>query len=538
MDEQEQINSREKDRREAERRQGPTRKVDPRKVVTAEKYYFNVISLLGMLLSAISAVVIVLFLALQAFRGFENPYLEIVTFFILPGGILLGGVLTYFGGWRTRSAYRKNPEAGLPPLPRLDFNDPRKLRLTGFFALVTVVFFAVIGVASIKGFEFTESTMFCGEVCHTQMEPEHVAWQQSAHARVRCVECHVGSGLDYYVKAKINGTRQLYSVLTGTFPTPIPTPVHNLRPARGTCERCHWPEKFISSRHKVFSHNAPNEENTRREIQLLIKIGGTPGAPNTSGIHWHIGKEVTYVATDEKRFDIPYVAVKNKDGRLEEYFSTDKPVTKEELAKHETRLMDCIDCHNRPAHGYNPPSQELDHSFEAGKLDASLPYLKKMGQELLEKPYKSKEEAVAAIDKGLRDYYAKNYPALVTPKAASIKQASEEIQRIYSRNYFPKMKVVWSAYPTHMGHFYFPGCFRCHDGKHKSAAGKVISKDCDLCHRVISQIQENVPKDRGLQLRDFGHPVDIGNELYDTNCNDCHAPHGSVDVTGGSDKKH
>ena len=197
--------------------------------------------------------------------------------------------------------------------------------------------------------------------------------------------------------------------------------------------------------------------------------------------------------------------------------------------------MDCIDCHNRPAHSYNPPSQELDHAFVAAKLDPALPFLKKLAGELLEKPYKSTEEATAAIDKGIQEYYAKNYPALVTSKAASIKQASEEVQRIYSRNFFPKMKVVWSAYPTHMGHFYFPGCFRCHDGKHKNAAGKIISKDCNLCHSVISQIQENIPK--GTLVKNFVHPVDIGDELMKTNCNECHAPAGEVDVTAGA-KEH
>lgn len=508
---------------------------DQRKVISAEKYYMNIISLLGMLTSAISALMIAIFLALQTFRGFENPYLEIVTFFILPVGILLGGALTYIGAWHTRSKHRKNPAAGLPPLPRLDFNDPKKLRLAGFFALVTVIFFAVIAIATIKGFEFTESTAFCGEVCHTQMEPEHTAWKESPHARVRCVECHVGGGLDYYVKAKINGTRQLYSVLTATYPTPIPTPVHNLRPARGTCERCHWPEKFISSRYKVFSHNAPNEENTRREVQMLIKIGGKPGAPNTSGIHWHIGKVVTYIATDEKRMNIPYISVKRNDEVLDEYVSIDKPLSKEEIAKGEKRVMDCIDCHNRPAHSYHPPSDELDHAFEANKLDPSLPFLKKIAVELLEKPYKSNDEALASIDRGVHEYYEKNYPALVKSKPASIKQAFEEIQRIYSRNYFPRMKVVWSAYPTHMGHFYFPGCFRCHDGKHKNAAGKFISNDCNQCHLVISQIQENIPK--GTQVKQFVHPVDIGDELLKTICSDCHAP-GGVDVTGGAgDKK-
>ena len=494
----------------------------------------NVLSLLGMLISAISALMIAIFLALQTFRGFENPYLEIVTFFLLPIGILFGGVLTYLGAWRTRGQHRKNPEAGLPPLPRLDFNDPKKLRLTGFFALVTVLFFAIIAVATIKGFEFSESTAFCGEVCHLQMEPEHTAWRESPHARVRCVECHVGSGLDYYVKAKINGTRQLYSVLTATYPTPIPTPVHNLRPARGTCERCHWPEKFISSRYKVFSHNAPNEENTRREVQMLIKIGGTPGAPNSSGIHWHIGKEVSYIATDEKRMNIPYISVKRNDGTLDEYVSSEKPLTKNDAEKNEKRQMDCIDCHNRPAHSYHPPSDELDHAFEAGKLDPALPFLKKLADELLEKPYNSKEEAAVAINTGVHEYYAKNYPALVNSKAASIKQAFEEIQRIYSRNYFPRMKVVWSAYPTHMGHFYFPGCFRCHDGKHKSATGKVISNDCNQCHLVLSQIQENIPK--GTQVNNFIHPVDIGDELKKTKCSECHAP-GGVDVTGGAGEK-
>ena len=511
--------------------------MEKRKKIAAEKYYMNVISLLGMLISAVSALVIVLFLALQAFLGVENPYLEIVTYFLLPGGILFGGVLTYFGAWLTRNKHRKNPELDLPPLPRLDFNDPSKLRLSLFFAVVTVVFFAIIGVATIKGFEFTESTTFCGEICHVPMGPEFTAWEQSPHAKVRCVECHVGSGIDYYVKAKINGTRQLYSVLTGTYPTPIPTPVHNLRPARGTCEHCHWPEKFFSARQKIFSHNAPNEENTRRETQLLIKIGGSPGAPNSSGIHWHIGQEVSYVATDEKRMDIPYVAVKRADGTLDEFISLDKPLTKEEASKHEKRLMDCIDCHNRPAHAYNPPSRELDNRFAAGKLDPSLPFLKKLGGELLEKPYKSTEEATAAIAKGIQEYYSKNYPALVTAKAASIKQATEEIQKIYTRNFFPKMKVVWNAYPTHTGHFYFPGCFRCHDGKHKNAAGKVISKDCNLCHTVVSQIQENVPK--GSQVKDFVHPVDIGDELMKTNCSDCHNP-GGIDVTAGASeqKKH
>lgn len=499
------------------------------------KYYMNIISLLGMFMSAVCALIIVLVLALQAFRGFENPYLEIVTYFLLPGGILFGGVLTYLGAWRVRSRHRRHPEVELPPLPRLDFNDPQKLRLTAFFALVTVVFFAVIGVATIKGFEFTESTQFCGELCHPPMEPEYTAWQKSPHARVRCVECHVGSGIKYYALAKINGTKQLYSILTGTYPTPIETPVENLRPARGTCERCHWPEKFFSARQKIFYHNAPNEQNSPREINYLIKIGGTPGAPNTSGIHWHIGKDVTYVQRDHKRQDLPYVAVKEKDGSITEYFDTEKPMLKEEVAKKEKRLMDCIDCHNRPAHVYNPPGQALDHQFAAGKLDKSLPFLKKVALAALTKGYKTEEEAVETIEKEIQGFYAKNYPAIAGSKAESVKQAVEVTRAIYKRNFFPKMKLDWSVYPNNLGHMYSLGCFRCHDGKHKAANGKVISKDCKLCHTLVAQIQENIPA--GQTPKDFVHPADIGDELYRMNCSECHAA-GGQDVASGAKEQH
>jgi hypothetical protein len=105
---------------------------------------------------------------------------------------------------------------------------------------------------------------------------------------------------------------------------------------------------------------------------------------------------------------------------------------------------------------------------------------------------------------------------------------------MYKRNYFPLMKVTWATYPNHIGHFYTPGCFRCHDGKHKNAKGKIISKDCNLCHIVISQKQENIPA--GSQVKDFVHPVDIGDEMIRTNCSECHLA-GGHDVPGGGDKE-
>lgn len=485
------------------------------------KYLMNAISVIGALMAVIATILIIVFLLLETFSGLENPYLGIFVYFAFPGMLIFGLLLIPFGAWRIRNILRKNPESTIPKLPRLDLNDFHTLKLTIFFVTASVVFILLVGIASLKGFEFTESTTFCGELCHEVMQPEHTAWQNSPHAKVKCVECHVGPGADWYVKAKISGLRQVWAVLTHSWPTPIHTPIENLRPARGTCEHCHWPEKFYAGRQKIFYHYAPNEENTPREINMLIKIGGTPKTPNAMGIHWHIGREVTFIAGDKKRLTIPYVAVKGADGKITEYMDPSKSLSKEEIAKAEKRIMDCTDCHNKPTHIYYSPSEEMDRNFASSTIDSSLPFLKKVSVELLEKPYTSTEEAVKAIEAGIKEYYTKNYPDVAAKKAAIIGQAIKEVQSIYKRNYFPKMKVSWNTYPNHIGHLYTPGCFRCHDGKHKSAAGKIISKDCKVCHEILSQVQENIPK--GKQVNEFVHPVDIGDELYKTNCSECHA---------------
>jgi len=494
------------------------------------QYLMNLYSLAGFLMALVATIIIIVFVVLETFTGLENPYLGMFVYFAFPGLLILGLLLVPFGAWLTRKRYRAHHQENIPPMPRLDLNDPHSLKLTIYFILCSLVFVLVVGVASLKGFEFTESPVFCGELCHTVMQPEHTAWKSSPHSRVKCVECHVGPGAEWYVKAKISGLRQVWAVLTHSWPTPIHTPIENLRPARGTCEHCHWPDKFYAGRQKIFYHYAPNEENTPREIDMLIKIGVTPKTPNAKGIHWHIGREVTYIAEDRQRLSIPYVAVKGADGKITEYMDQSKPLSSADIAKGKKRVMDCTDCHNKPTHIYYSPGEEMDRNFVSGTIDRSLPYIKKVAVELLEKPYQTAEEAKKALDSGIREYYAKNYPELVTAKAAALEQAIEKIKAIYDRNYFPKMKVSWSTYPNHLGHFYTPGCFRCHDGKHKSAEGKLISKDCKICHEVLNQVQENIPV--GKKVTDFVHPVDIGEELYKTNCNECHAA-GGHDVAGG-----
>ena len=493
-------------------------------------YAWNLISMIGIILAATATALIIAFIAVEQITGVENPYLGILTYFIFPGMLIVGLLLVPVGMLRVRNQRRSQAPEEIQPYPTINLNESHTRRQTIFFLVSSLIFFVIVAVSAIKGYEFTESTTFCGELCHVVMEPEHTAWSNSPHAKVKCVECHVGPGAAWFVKAKISGLRQVWAVLTHSYPSPIETPIENLRPARDTCEHCHWPEKFYSGRQKVFYHYAPNEENTPREINMLINIGGTPKSPHAKGIHWHIGTEVTYIANDKKRLDIPYIAVKQKDGSIVEYMSTDNPLTREQIAAGKKRLMDCTDCHNRPTHIYRSPGQEMDEGFVSGKIDPSLPYLKKVAVELLEKPYKSKEEAFAAITTGLPAYYAKNYPKVAADKAAAVNQATAYVKDVYGRNFFPRMNVSWNTYPNHIGHFYTPGCFRCHDGKHWTAEGKVISKDCNMCHSVISQKQENIPA--GTAVKNFVHPVDIGDEIMKTNCSECHSA-GSEDIAGG-----
>jgi hypothetical protein len=498
-------------------------------------FAWNLTSLIGMVMAVTAAGLIIVFSAFEMISETEHAYLGIMTYFLFPGLLIAGLLLVPVGAWRVRERRRRSAIEGMesleeeiPPFPVLNLNDPHKRRLLIFFSLSTVVFVLIMAIASIKGFEFTESTTFCGELCHPVMTPEFTAWKNSPHAKVKCVECHVGPGSAWYVKAKISGMKQLYAIVFHTYPETIETPIDNLRPARETCEQCHWPDKFSVARQKIFYHYAPNEENTPRKIDMLIHIGGSPLAATANGIHWHISSEVSFIARDQKRIDIPYVAVKDKNGKITEFMDTERPLSKEEIAKGKKRLMDCTDCHNRPAHIYRSPGESIDLNFVSNRIDRKLPFFKKLAVEMLNRPFKTKEEGLETIAKEIPAYYAKNYPQLARDKQAAISNATAVAREIYQQNFFPAMKVKWSTYPNNIGHFYTPGCFRCHDDKHKSAEGKFISKSCEICHAVLGQVQENIPP--GALVNQFVHPVDIGDELYKTNCSDCHVASGH-DIT-------
>jgi hypothetical protein len=356
------------------------------------------------------------------------------------------------------------------------------------------------------------------------MSPEYTTYLQSPHARVACVQCHVGAGAGWYVRSKLSGSYQVYSAIFHKYPRPIPTPVENLRPAQQTCEQCHWPRKFYGAQLKIFYHYGQDEKNTPRQIRVLINTGGAePSSGTPSGIHWHmnIGNRITYIAADAQRQVIPWVRAEDMHGKVTVYGAKDSGLTQAQIEKSTKHLMDCIDCHDRPSHIFTPPDRSVDDALFAGRIDASLPFIKQQGVAALTKTYNSTEEALPGIDSDIREFYRNKYPTVYGKQESSIKSAIADLQNIYRSTIFPYMKVVWRSHPNNLGHFYTPGCFRCHDGQHVSADGKVIPKDCNTCHTVLAQMESGTPLMGHEEGVPFQHPVDIG-DMTQVNCSDCH----------------
>ncbi|MGB9074797.1 MAG: NapC/NirT family cytochrome c [Terriglobales bacterium] len=483
----------------------------------------NPISIVGSAVAVVALGNILFLFFIDLTRPHPSPYVGILAYMVAPAFLVAGLGLIVGGALYAR---RKKTEAmgAKPGYLRLDFNDPAQRSAAAFFLSFMVVFIGISVIGSYHAYEFTDSVSFCGQLCHNVMNPEFTAYQLSPHARVACVDCHVGAGATWYVKSKLSGTRQVFKTVLNTFPRPIPTPVHNLRPAQETCEECHWPKKFYGAQLKVFNHFASDEKNTPRQIRLLIKTGGgdpTTGEPE--GIHWHmnISNEISYIATDEQRQTIAYVYVKDMQGRVTEYFLKDSSLTKDQIAKTARHRMDCVDCHNRPTHIYVPPDTSVDRSLTAHRLDATLPYLKQQAVAALTGNYATTDAAMQGIAKTVFEFYSSKYPDLAKTKESEIRGAIDELQRIYRTSFFPEMKLDWKTHPNNIGHFYFSGCFRCHDGNHVSPEGKVIRKDCNICHTIIGQ-QENAINIASMPGLDFKHPVDLG-DLTAVTCSDCHS---------------
>jgi len=437
------------------------------------------LSLVGAALTTISAFVFIFVLLADLFGLHSNPYFGLVFFVILPI-IFVAGLLMIPGGIYLD---RRRRRRGLAPLrmPRIDLNQPAHYRAAIMVLALTFVNVMIVSLAAYRAVEYMDSTQFCGQVCHTVMEPEFVAHRQGPHSRVTCVECHVGSGAQSYVYYKLNGARQLAHLVTGHYPRPVPSPVFNLRPARSTCEMCHWPEKFHGDKVEIVPEYAADEKNTNNSTKLILHIGG--GLPEYglgAGIHWHTNPQnrVEFVAADRERQTIPYVRLTDAEGKVSEFRTAEAT---DAIAGGERRQMDCVDCHNRPTHNFfATPERAVDTAMATGAIPPTLPFVRREAVEALKAAYPDRESADRAIAERLRGFYAKNGGA----SSADVDLLVRSAQALHQRNVFPAMKVSWGTHANNLGHTDSQGCFRCHDDNHKTKDGRAIRQDCDLCHEI------------------------------------------------------
>jgi len=475
----------------------------------------NLISRIGLVIAVVAVTNLIFLIFVDAMQPHSNPYLGILAWIVAPAILIFGLAVYFFGILIERRRRRRMAPEESPALPRIDLNEQRTRRMAVWATLAIILFVTLSIVGSYKAYHYTDSDAFCGTACHTVMKPEYTAYKLSPHARVGCAQCHIGPGATWFVKSKLSGSYQVYSVLFNKYPRPIPSPVKNLRPAQETCEQCHWPEKFFGAQLKTFNHFAYDETNTPKEVRMLIKTGGgSPSGGLTTGIHWHmnIANKVTYIAGDEQRQKIPWIRVEDRNGKVTEYRAEDSKLTAAEIAAAPKRRMDCIDCHNRPTHVYQSPDRAVDRALLAGEIDRALPFAKQQAVAVMAKDYTSTPQALKAIAAEIPAFYQKNHPAVYAAKKPAIDAAVATVQRLFQSTRFPEMRVDWRTHPDNIGHFMSLGCFRCHDDQHVSADGKRISKDCQICHTVLNDTQPNAQ---------FEHPVDLG-DLRTVTCADCH----------------
>ncbi len=488
------------------------------------QYVYNPITLTGAAIASLSFGLIIFLFVLDLFSSEENTYMGILTYIIIPSFLILGLLLIAYGIFRERRRERHGKIRGAY-LPIIDLNDPKKRAMFLTFSIGTIVLMVFSAFGSFKAYEYTETDAFCGTICHKVMEPEYTAYLDSPHSRVGCVRCHIGSGTSWYVKSKLSGAYQVYSVLFNKYSRPIPTPVTALRPAEGTCEQCHTPSLFYNQTRVNHSYYLSDENNTNSKLSMLIKIGGGKSEFGAiKGIHWHTNKDnkISYIYTDERRLVIPWVKVTSKNGKEAIFRSSDSNFDEKNFNPDNLRTMDCIDCHNRPSHIFHQPDKMMDENLSNGLIDVSLPFIKSISVDALEDKYSTKEQALEAIQQRINNFYLSNFPEIFKSKRDAIQSSIEVVKKIYARNYFPYMDANWKHFPDNISHVYTPGCFRCHDGKHVSEDGKVISNDCNSCHLIISQTDAKGNTAVDLDGLKFQHPVELGESLKDHLCTDCH----------------
>ena len=484
--------------------------------------FYNGITYVGVLLASFILFCEFILFGLDFLSHSPSVYLGLITYIILPPFLILGLLLIPIGArWKRHRVLKGLAEARPKPLV-IDLSLSSHQNAILIFMVGTAIILIMTAIGCYKAYNFTESQRFCGVTCHQIMKPEYTVYQQSPHSRVKCVECHIGSGVGWYVHYKMAGVRMLIKTVNGTFSTPTPAPVDTLRPAKETCEECHWPGKSFSAIQfqKVYYADDPTTTPPWK-INMLLRVGG--GQQVGAGIHAHMyyNSEIYYVPDDAKRQKISWVKTVSKAGKVTIYTTDDSPYKKAEPPAAKVRKMDCIDCHNRPTHRFEAPDVLMNRALAFGTISPSIPMIKSKGVDALGHVYNSTDEAREKIRSGLTEYYKTKQAAFNAAHQDVVDKAIDEIILLYQQNFFPEMKSRWDAYPDNIGHMISLGCFRCHDNEHKAATGEVISRKCTLCHVITEQgtgtsMQKNID---GLQ---FQHPWDNDESWKTTNCTDCH----------------
>ncbi len=453
-------------------------------------FYFgnNRVTLIGSGLTTASGITLVFYWIENLLTGrFENPYLGLIFFLGLPALFILGLILIPVGMLQRR---RELLKAGAIPAeyPAIHLGDPLFRHGVLIVGIATMVNLAIVSVATYRGVAYMDSAPFCGTSCHV-MRPQWVAYQASPHSHVACVECHVGSGMEAYFRAKVNGTKQVVEVAFHTYPRPITVPLSGLRPARATCERCHNPSRFVGDRLLVLTSFGNDKANTEARTVLVLHLGGVDSLRRRSGIHGAHLNHFVYTSTDKDAQNIIAVSMPNGKGGTRTFVQQGwkGPI------KGYTRVMDCMDCHNQATHVFQTAEQAIDQAMTDGSPSPSLPYVHKEGLKLIQATYKSQAEAASVIPEQLDNFYRTQYPDVWQNQRTQVDSAARSLVALYKRNVFPSMKVSWGTYPNNIGHMDYPGCFRCHDGSHATASGTVLSNDCNLCHNLLA-VDETNPK--------------------------------------------
>ena len=408
---------------------------------------------------------------------------------------------------------------------------------------VRVLPYAVLGVLTLLvltagafAWDYTNSPGFCGTSCHT-MPPEYSAYLASPHARVDCVDCHIGkSFIATKITRKAGDMRHVLATAFHSYEYPINA--RQMRPARETCELCHNPEKFSDDSLKEIKYYDNDPNNTPHTIYLTLKTGGGSQRQGLGrGIHWHIENPVYFLPTDELQQNIPYIKVQNADGTTMEYVDIESGLNPASVDPSKLVEMDCMTCHNRITHLVIPPEETVDQLISRNLISADIPDIRRESVELISRKYESTAAATEGI-RSLVSYYQTYYPEYYTANQSKVDSAVTALEDSYKQRVFPEQESDWDTHPNNLGHKDFPGCFRCHDGKHLNAQNQAIRLECNLCHSipVVTGPNDFVAKveiSRGPEPQSHLNQnwINLHRDSVNDTCSQCH----STENPGGTD---